>query len=227
MRIGSGVSRTQKLLLLSAIAAVGLATAAHAELLSVTFVPYGDGVLPPNAPPHETLVTSFATSAGLSGTYNLETGSSTGNWLAPAYSATSQDLNQYLAVLGGGYATLAIPKETGVEIYIGSWDTYNEVAFSNGLSYSGSTLAGLTGTSPAFGSEFDLSANGWLEFKFSRDEAVTWVTLSSTTNTFEVAAVASSVPELSTWVMMLLGFAGLGFAGYRRAANRLPVGGAA
>jgi PEP-CTERM motif len=25
------------------------------------------------------------------------------------------------------------------------------------------------------------------------------------------------VPEASTWAMMLLGFAGLGFAGYRRA----------
>jgi PEP-CTERM motif len=27
-------------------------------------------------------------------------------------------------------------------------------------------------------------------------------------------------PEPSTWAMMLLGFAGLGFAGYRRAARR-------
>jgi PEP-CTERM motif len=33
---------------------------------------------------------------------------------------------------------------------------------------------------------------------------------------FETAAVAG-VPEPSTWAMMLLGFAGLGFAGYRRA----------
>jgi hypothetical protein len=29
--------------------------------------------------------------------------------------------------------------------------------------------------------------------------------------------VASVVPEPSTWAMMLMGFAGLGFAGYRRA----------
>ena len=28
--------------------------------------------------------------------------------------------------------------------------------------------------------------------------------------------VASDVPEPSTWAMMVLGFAGLGFAGYRR-----------
>jgi PEP-CTERM motif len=29
--------------------------------------------------------------------------------------------------------------------------------------------------------------------------------------------IAGNVPEPSTWAMMLLGFAGLGYAGYRRA----------
>jgi hypothetical protein len=35
------------------------------------------------------------------------------------------------------------------------------------------------------------------------------------------SAAASAVPEPSTWAMMLLGFGGLAFAGYRRqnAAN--------
>jgi hypothetical protein len=33
----------------------------------------------------------------------------------------------------------------------------------------------------------------------------------------------SAVPEPSTWAMMLLGFAGLGFAGYRRTRARLAV----
>jgi uncharacterized membrane protein len=32
-----------------------------------------------------------------------------------------------------------------------------------------------------------------------------------------VGCSAGAVPEPSTWAMMLLGFAGLGFAGYRRA----------
>ncbi len=32
---------------------------------------------------------------------------------------------------------------------------------------------------------------------------------------FEVSGLAPSVPEPSTWAMMLLGFAGLGYAGYR------------
>jgi hypothetical protein len=38
----------------------------------------------------------------------------------------------------------------------------------------------------------------------------------------EVGLSTSTVPEASTWAMMMLGFAGLGFAGYRR-ANRLAV----
>lgn len=33
---------------------------------------------------------------------------------------------------------------------------------------------------------------------------------------------SSAVPETSTWAMLLLGFAGLGFLGYRRTTNRLP-----
>ena len=32
-----------------------------------------------------------------------------------------------------------------------------------------------------------------------------------------VTAVATAIPEPATWAMMLVGFAGIGFAGYRRA----------
>jgi hypothetical protein len=35
-----------------------------------------------------------------------------------------------------------------------------------------------------------------------------------------VPGVSSSVPEPSTWALMLLGFAGLGYAGYRRTVKR-------
>ena len=37
--------------------------------------------------------------------------------------------------------------------------------------------------------------------------------------------VSGAIPELSTWAMMLLGFAGLGYAGYRK-AKRATVAGA-
>ena len=38
--------------------------------------------------------------------------------------------------------------------------------------------------------------------------------------------VSDSVPEPATWVMMLMGFAGLGLAGYRKAKNRMALFGA-
>jgi hypothetical protein len=39
------------------------------------------------------------------------------------------------------------------------------------------------------------------------------------TNVYTYVYYTSTVPELSTWAMMLLGFAGLGFAGYRNTKN--------
>ena len=39
---------------------------------------------------------------------------------------------------------------------------------------------------------------------------------------FTFTLVGGAVPEPSTWAMMLLGFAGLGYAGYRK-ARRLPL----
>jgi PEP-CTERM motif len=38
-----------------------------------------------------------------------------------------------------------------------------------------------------------------------------------------IVGSSSAVPEPSTWAMMLVGFAGLGFAGYRKAARRSAV----
>jgi hypothetical protein len=36
----------------------------------------------------------------------------------------------------------------------------------------------------------------------------------------DVTSTGSAVPESSTWAMMLLGLAGLGFAGYRASQKR-------
>ena len=47
-----------------------------------------------------------------------------------------------------------------------------------------------------FGPNIDLTINGF--------------------GTFVIGGVVEAVPEPSTWALMLLGFAGLGYAGYRR-----------
>jgi hypothetical protein len=48
-----------------------------------------------------------------------------------------------------------------------------------------------------FGPDIDLTINGFGDIAFG--------------------GAVEAVPEPSTWAMMLIGFAGLGFAGYRRA----------
>ena len=45
--------------------------------------------------------------------------------------------------------------------------------------------------------------------------AFTTATFSSTSNAFEFS-LGTAVPEPTTWAMMMLGFAGLGYAAFRR-----------
>src|ERR1700691_1282702 len=49
------------------------------------------------------------------------------------------------------------------------------------------------------------------------------VTSATTLDYFPNAGIAASTPEPSTWAMMVLGFAGLGFAGYRKARETAAI----
>jgi hypothetical protein len=68
-----------------------------------------------------------------------------------------------------------------------------------------------------FGDQFSANDNQWFNI---RDTAgpIVFFTASSTNNAFEFD-MGSSVPEPSTWAMMMLGFAGLGYAAFRRSAK--------
>lgn len=49
------------------------------------------------------------------------------------------------------------------------------------------------------------------------------LTIGPVSSTLSAAPAVSAIPELSSWAMMLVGFAGLGFAGYRRTKTaRIP-----
>jgi len=50
---------------------------------------------------------------------------------------------------------------------------------------------------------------------FTSDTPFSNVELSSSSNSFEITNI-SAVPEPTTWAMMILGFSGLGFLGYRK-----------
>jgi hypothetical protein len=85
-------------------------------------------------------------------------------------------------------------------------------------SVTGSQLAaaGVFGVN-GLGSQFSANDNQWFNI---RDTAGTieFFTARSTQNAFEFD-MGSSVPEPSTWAMMVLGFAGLGYAAFRRGAK--------
>ena len=85
-------------------------------------------------------------------------------------------------------------------------------------SVTGSQLAaaGVFGVN-GFGSPTSPNDNQWFNI---RDTAgpILFFTANSTTNAFEFD-MGSSVPEPSTWAMMMLGFVGLGYAAFRRSAK--------
>jgi hypothetical protein len=85
-------------------------------------------------------------------------------------------------------------------------------------SVTGSQLAaaGVFGVN-GFGSQTSANDNQWFNI---RDTAgpILFFTASSTQNAFEFD-MGSSVPEPSTWAMMMLGFVGLGYAAFRRSAK--------
>jgi hypothetical protein len=140
-------------------------------------------------------------------------------YAAPAFSSSTFDTAPYLALDAGQSETIPIVNHLAPPpaIYIGSLDAYNVITFSGpggwSLTYTGAELAGLTGA-VADGNQQDGASNGL--FTFYTAERATSVTFTTTADAFEIAYIAVFVPEPSTWLMMLGGFAGVGYVGYRR-----------
>ena len=193
-------------IVLGVIAAFGLASAANAmTIVSSTNGP-DSGI-----PAGQHLITDFSTSAGLSGDYQLENGT-----VANQFAAPYQDATQYLAVLGGHTATLAIsPALKALSFYWGSIDDYNTVSF-----FSGSTLvASYTGAqvpaAPADGSQGNPTNNRRVSFNFS-GVPITSVNFASSQNSFELDTVSGAVPEPASWALLIVGMGMTGATMRRR-----------
>jgi hypothetical protein len=137
------------------------------------------------------------------------------------YATPFGDTTDYMAVLGGGSEEIAYSSlKNRFGLYWGSVDTYNSLAFYNG----GALVATITGADvappmKANGGQTDFASNGYVLItalpQFDR------VIASSTSNSFEFDNVVAGVPEPSTWAMLLVGFAGLGYATLRR--SKAPI----
>ena len=162
-------------------------------------------------PAGQSLITDFNSAAGLSGNYQLVTGSVSGQYAAPF-----EDATQYLAVLAGNTATLAIsPAVKSLSFYWGSIDDYNTVSF-----FSGDTLvASFTGAqipaALADGSQGNPLNNRRVTFDFDGAK-VSSVAFTSQQNAFELDTVSGAVPEPATWAMLIVGMAMTGTSLRRR-----------
>jgi hypothetical protein len=136
------------------------------------------------------------------------------------------DTLPYMSVEGGGTEQVVFgTARTSISIYWGSIDgnqggnnNLNTFAITvDGFTLTGADLVakGATGTgdqtSPAGNELITITGLG----------SFTTATFSSTNNAFEFALASPGVaipgtPEPSTWAMMMLGFAGLGYAAFRR-----------
>jgi PEP-CTERM motif len=153
----------------------------------------------------------------LSGSASTEKGSVAGQYAAPFGMGDTT----YMSVQNGGteQATWATP-QTSLSIYWGSIDAVgvdgilNQVSITiDGYTLTGSDLVtlGASGT----GNQNSPTNNQWVTIT-GLGPFTTVDFHDAGKNAFEFS-LGSGVPEPSTWAMMVLGFAGLGYAAFRRA----------
>ena len=228
--------------LLGAVAALGLSTAGNAASYTILWSP---GDLGP--PAGYASVATFDGDSVPVGTYGLTNSSGPFSDGGAAFSGSGVVMNNgggdslglyatpygdttnYMAVLGGKSEEIAYSGlRDSFGLYWGSVDTYNSLTFYRG----GSVVETITGAEVdppvnANGDQTDNASNGYVLITalplFDR------VVAASTSNSFEFDNVvaggatqfSAAVPEPSTWAMLLVGFAGLGYAGFRR--SKAPI----
>jgi hypothetical protein len=198
----------KRLLIGAALATLALATTANAAIV-ISAGGGNFGTFDNNA-----VGTHSGSSYWVPGPITWTAGSSsfvTNTSVTNQYLAPLNDTTNYLFATTGSDATVSWGKDIhSFDIYWGSPDTYNTLKLSNGDSITGTDV----------GNYFHFTANGdnnntrWVHIYDSN--AFNGFTALSGQAAFEFDA---AVPEPSTWAMMLMGFAGLGFAGYRSRKN--------
>jgi PEP-CTERM motif len=160
-----------------------------------------------------------------SGVAHTDKGTTVNVDAAPLGMGTGPDGTTYMGVQGGSseVATWTTP-QTSLSIYWGSIDgdvcgggssscgNLNSISIQLGTTVlTGADLIGMSGVLGE-GMQGNSADNQLVTIRGL--DPFTTVTFATTGNAFEFTL--ASVPEPSTWAMMLLGFAGLGYAAFRR-----------
>lgn len=143
--------------------------------------------------------------------------------------APYNDATQYVSVgsvVTPGTTGMVLPAGPAVQyigLYWGSIDNYNTITITDA---GGNTTAINSSTFPILDpANGDRGLAGSAYVNIFDSFAITGVTFSSSQKAFEFdnVALAGAVPEASTWAMMILGFLGLGFLGYRKTRSSNPA----
>jgi hypothetical protein len=207
---------------------LALAGAASAATVTLTLGPQDPQYFASEAAHQNNFTLNGITWSLTGGSAATEKGSVANLYAAPLGMGTSTTTGTtYMAVEGGGTETATwATSQTSLSIYWGSIDGSASNMNSFAVSVDGYTLTGADLVALGAwgnGSQTDPRANQLVTI--TGLAPFTSATFSSTANAFEfslvpgITGVTGSTPEPSTWAMMMIGFAGLGYAAFRRNAK--------
>ena len=206
------------------IAAMGLALAATAPAnAGVLLLDNGSATtynFPPSATPTNSVFFNFnagdpsaSTSfAGFTRTGGLLLNGDSAQGAAPETFGNAA--SQFLSTVGGAATTIQSMRAFDtVSFFLGSIDSFNTV---NILSTTGSVIASFTGSQLSFTPNGDQelpTTNRRVTFtRTGTDAQIGGIGFASGVNSLEVDNLVFTVPEPSTWALMIVGFGMVGFA---------------
>jgi hypothetical protein len=220
------------LLLTTGLAWLGLIGSANAFTVSLTPGPMNPQYFESEAAGQNGFTLDGITWTLGSGTAHTDKGTTVNVDAAPLGMGTGPDGTTYMGVQGGSseVATWTTP-QTSLSIYWGSIDgdvcgggssscgNLNSINIQLGTTVlTGADLIGMSGVLGE-GMQGNPADNQLVTIRGL--DPFTTVTFATTGIAFEFSL--ASVPEASTWAMMLIGFAGLGYAAYRKTRDPLAA----
>src|SRR5665213_927819 len=205
----------------AAVVSLSIGTAARADVIDVTVAgPSQDITAGMNFNSQPASTSSNAAPSFTIGDWTFTNGTepvevnigSSGNGAQPY-----QTTGNYLSVLGSGSEDVSFSARTSFSFFWGSIDDYNTITLSDGTSFTGTQIAADFPSGQSNGCQTLTNCNRYVTFTDTTG-TLTGFSLSSAQNSFEITNI-SAVPEPATWAMMILGFLGIGFLGYRKSSK--------